>query len=198
MKLKWILTALLLSLVGVALAQPAPGDFFTPIQQFGRLRPAGLQYDANFHRLALVDTEGQLVLADAATFQPQFVLYTGGAYNAYLFSHDGRYLALAIDRRVELWDTASGERRALFEPPAAKLAQGPMYFSPDDSWLLFDSVVPAPQELRRSENDTVSLPWLWDLPAALREARSTRLPSLASAPNAYPFFSLKFPNTLVI
>ncbi|MBI5670504.1 MAG: WD40 repeat domain-containing protein [Chloroflexi bacterium] len=197
MKWKWLFPALLLSVVSIALAQSTSGPLFAVARQFGRTRPHGIQYDPNFNRLVMVEN-GKLLLADASTKQTQFVLYPAGAYNAYTFSHNGQYLALAVDRRVELWDTHSGERKAVFEPPAAKLVQGPLYFSPDDTWLLLDTLVPAPPELRRSENDTVSLPWLWDIPAALREVRSTRLPSLASAPNAYPFFSLKFPNTLVI
>lgn len=197
MKWKWLFPALLLSVVSITLAQSTPGQFFTLVRQFGRIRPSGIQYDTNFNRLAMVEN-GQLLLADASTKQTQHVIYPRGAYSAYIFSHDGRFLALAIDRRIELWDTNSGERKAIFEPPAAKLVQGPLHFSPDDTWLLLDTLVPAPPELRRSENDTVSLPWLWDIPAALRDVRSTRLPSLASAPNAYPFFSLKFPNTLVI
>ncbi len=50
-----------------------------------------------------------------------------------------------------------------------------------------NSVVPAPQELRRSENDTVILPWLWDIPNALGTAQS-QLPNRATA---FPFFEYR-------
>ncbi|MBC8100066.1 MAG: hypothetical protein H7Y11_11535, partial [Armatimonadetes bacterium] len=45
-------------------------------------------------------------------------------------------------------------------------------------------VIRAPQAIRRSENDTSILPWLWDVAAARRE-RGSRLPDRASA---QPFF----------
>jgi hypothetical protein len=187
-------TALLIfSLVGISLAQNAPTqELFTEIRQIGRLRPQGIQYDPNFDRFVQVDLSGRLVLVDAATFETQHVLYEQGAYNAYKFSHDGRYLALAIDRRVEIWDTNAGTLSADFAPDGANLVTGPLHFSPDDSLLLLDTVVPAPAATRRSENDTSIIPWVWDLPAAREEAPTT-LPNQA---NAYAFFN--FRNGLVL
>jgi hypothetical protein len=91
-----------------------------------------------------------------------------------------------------VWRTESGERAAFFEPAGANLVQGPLHFTPDDRYLLLDRVVPAPQELRRSENDTSIIPWLWDLDAA-RGERSSRY---SSAEDGYPFFEYR--NGLVI
>jgi hypothetical protein len=188
----FVILFLILSLVSITLAQNNRDNIFVPLRQIGILRPSGIQYDPNFDRFAMVDLQGQLVLADAATFQTQHILYKSGAYNAYVFSHDGRYLALAIDVRMELWDTQSGSLTASFEPDGALLVQGPLHFTPDDSLLLLDTVVPAPQATRTSENDTDIIPWLWDLVSARKEGRST-LPGQAKA---HPFFS--FRNGLVI
>jgi hypothetical protein len=179
--------------VGAAWAQTTVDDpLFIPIRQLGEFRPQGIQYESQFDQFAWVDSAGQLVLVDAATYVVKHVLYEAGAYNAYRFSHNGRWLALAIDRRIELWDTASGEQVALFEPNGANLVQGLLHFTPDDRYLLLDTVVPAPQETRRSENDTSIIPWLWDLEAA-RGERSSRY---ASAEDGYPFFEYR--NGLVI
>jgi hypothetical protein len=190
MSRKWLLAVfLLVSLAGIALAQNAsPDSIFVPVRQIGPLRPAGIQYDPNFDRFVMVDLQGRLLLAAAATFETQYVLYNGGAYNAYGFSHDGRYLALAIDRRVELWDTQTGKLSATFEPDGANLVQGPLFFTPDDHYLLLSSVVPAPQNIRRSENDTSIIPYLWDLPAARGEGYTT-LPNFL---DGYPFFNFRY------
>lgn len=178
---------LIFSLAGSGLAQNAPSELFTEIRQIGRLRPQGIQYDPNFDRFVMVDLNGRLILVDAATFNTQHILYERGAYNAYKFSHDGRYLALAIDRRIELWDTQSGSLSANFSPDGANLVTGPLHFSPDDTLLLLDTVVPAPAATRRSENDTSIIPWIWDLPATREEAPTT-LPNQA---NAYAFFNFR-------
>lgn len=182
---------ILLLIAGIAFARQ-PDPLFTLERQFGELRPQGIQYDPNFDRFAWVERAGQLVLVDAATLATQHTLYESGAYNAYQFSHNGRMLALAIDRRIELWDTATGTRLAQLEPPAANLVQGRLVFTPDDTWLLFDTVVPAPQETRRSENDTSIIPYLWDIPDALNSARSR----LDSGEQFYPFFN--FRNGLIV
>ncbi|MCL4250399.1 MAG: PD40 domain-containing protein [Anaerolineae bacterium] len=188
-------TAVLALLFGVAvvMAQPAPENaLFVPIGQIGAPRPQGIQYDPQFDRFAWVDDDGRLVLVDAASYQLLHTLYESGAYNAYRFSHDGLWLALAIDRRVELWETATGQRTAMFEPAGANLVQGPLHFTPDDRYLLLDTVVPAPQELRRSENDTSIIPWLWDLEAG----RGERPSRYASLEDGYPFFEYR--NGLVV
>jgi WD40 repeat protein len=195
MRRRWFLIVCLALIAGAAwthsAAQNAPPPDFTPILQVGQPPPSGIQYDPMADRFAWVDLAGRLVLVDAPTYQVEHVLYETGAYNAYRFSHDGRYFALAIDRRIELWDTGTGERAAVFEPPA-NLVQGPLHFTPDDRYLLFDSVVPAPQETRRSENDTSIIPYLWDLTAARDEAPSR----FSSSETFYPFFN--FRNGLVV
>lgn len=184
---KWLLfLVLVLSFIGLVWAQGTP-QWFVPVQQIGEPRPQGIQYDPAFDRLVMVDTEGRLLLADAATFTTQHILYEQGAYNAYAFSHDGRWLALAIDVRVELWNTQNGQLKATFSPDGAKLVQGPLLFSPDDTWLLLDTLVPAPQATRRSENDTEIIPWLWDLQAARDEARGR----LGGRAEAFAFFNYR-------
>lgn len=186
---KWLLllVVMVVSVVSAVWAQGSEQPLFVPLQQIGERRPQGIRYDPVFDRLALVDLQGRLALVDAASFQTQHILYERGAFNAYAFSHDGRYLALALDRRVELWDTQTGQFSATFEPDGAILVQGPLLFSPDDTWLLLDTVVPAPQETRRSENDTEIIPWLWDLTAARNEAPER----LRGGAEAFPFFNYR-------
>ena len=178
---------IIVSVVGLALAQNTPERFFAPIQQIGQLRPQGIQYEPLFDQFVMVDLQGRLLLVNAENYETRHVLYESGAYNAYRFSHDGRYLALAIDQRIELWDTQSGTLNVSYAPEGANLVNGPLYFSPDDQFVLLNTVVPAPQATRRSENDTDNIPWLWDLRAARREANSV----LPNASDAYPFFNFR-------
>ncbi len=187
MKHLYLLFLAALITVGFALAQSGSEDSFIPVQQIGQQQPRGISYDPHFDRIAMVDPLGQLVLADAADFQTQHVLHESGLYNAYRFSADGRWLALAIDNRVEIWDTASGTLSVDFEPNGSLRAEGPLFFSEDGLILSFNTQVRAPRELRRSENDTVNLPWLWDIAAARRE-RSASLPNRV---RALPFFDLR-------
>ncbi len=186
-RLPFLILLLTFPLVGMVLAQTPPDITFTKIQDIGRQRPQGIQYDANFDRFVWTDTDSRLLLVDAASLQTQHTLYERGFYNAYKFSHNGRYLALAIERRIELWDTQSGTLAAAFEPDGALSVAGPLRFGDDDTLLLFDSIVPAPAATRRSENDTSIIPWLWDLPSARGETNS-RLPRGAEA---YAFFNFR-------
>jgi hypothetical protein len=189
MKRLHVLLLALMSLViaGVVLGQGTRGTSFALVQQIGQVRPQGIRYDPNFDRFVMVDPQGRLLLVDGATFETQHVLYEGGSYNAYRFSHDGRWLALAIDLRVEIWDTQTGTENISIAPDGALSVTGPLLFSDDDDILLFTAVVRAPQELRRSENDTSLLPWLWDLPAARDEGDST----LPNRVEAYAFFDFR-------
>lgn len=191
-RLKLFVIFCIIALAGISLGQDTDIPVFVFERQVGQLRPSGIQYDPIFDRFVWVDLSGQLVLADASTFSVQRVLYTNGVYNAYTFSHDGRHLALAIERRIELWDTRTGELAATFEPTGALQANGPLTFSADDKLLLVNTLVPAPPELRRSENDTSNLPWLWDVGDALDEAD----PSLPRRAENVPFFD--FRNGLII
>jgi WD40 repeat protein len=185
-----LLTLFSLALGGFVLAQDSQEPpLFVFERQIGARPPSVVQYDPNFDRFVWTDTDGQLVLADARTYDTQHVLYESGAYNAYRFSHDGRYLALAIDQRVELWNTQTGTLSTMLEPSGALLVNAPLYFSRDDGLLLLNTVVPAPPELRRSENDTSNLPWLWDLENALDEIPRSTLPNRV---NAYPFYDFRY------
>jgi hypothetical protein len=201
MKRTRVFLIVLMSLViaSVVLGQSERGTSFAPVQQLGQIHPQGMRYDTNFDRFAWVDPRGQLMLVDAATFETQHILYESGSYNAYRFSHDGRYLALAIDLRVELWDTQTGTEVLSIAPDGALSVTGPLLWSDDDSFLLFSAVVRAPAAIRRSENDTSILPWLWDLPAA-RDEGDSRLPGRVEA---YSFFDYRNgfvlgPNELLI
>ncbi|MCA9882500.1 MAG: hypothetical protein KC708_06000 [Anaerolineae bacterium] len=183
-----IVGVVILLAVGISIAQNSSPQSFTVFRQFGTLRPRGMIYDPNYDQFAWVDREGRLVLADAATYTPRHILYeTTDAFNDYQFSHDGRWLALAVDVRIELWNTQTGELTTTLEPEGILQAQGPLRFGDDDRLLQFDSLVRAPAELRRSENDTLVLSWLWDLPAARRESS----PSLPGRSRAYAFFEYR-------
>ncbi|MBN2305224.1 MAG: WD40 repeat domain-containing protein [Anaerolineae bacterium] len=168
-----LVTLAILAIGRVALGQDGPTASFAVQQQIGQVSPRGVQYDPNFDQIAWVDAQGRLVLVDAATFEVRHVLYERGSYSVYQFSHDGRWLAVGIDRRVELWNTQTGELTVTAEPEEALRIQAPLQFADDDKLLLITAVVPAPAALRRSENDTSNLPYLWDLPAARDEAPTT-------------------------
>lgn len=174
---------------GALWAQPDP--FFIPMTVIGRERPAGLIYEAAFDRMAYVDDSGDLILADARiadgiTFPPFASISAEAGFNGYAFSPDGRALALATGRFVEVYDAGTGVLAARIEPPGANFTQGPLTWSQAGDLLLFETNVPAPQALRRSENDTVVLPWLWDVAAARDERRSI----LPGGVEAQPFFNI--------
>ncbi len=191
-RLLFLLVVLTFPLVGIVLGQIADQPTFNLIQEIGKPRPQGIRYDPNFDQFAYTDIDSRLLLIEAATLQTRFVLYEQGNYSGYIFNHDGHYLALALDRRVEIWDTQTGKLDLSLEPDGVLRMAGTMRFADDDRLLLFDSVVRAPPELRRSENDTSILPWMWDLAAARGERNST----LPGAVDAYPFFG--FRNGLII
>ncbi|MEP6987486.1 MAG: WD40 repeat domain-containing protein, partial [Chloroflexota bacterium] len=50
---------------------------------------------------------------------------------------------------------------------------GPITFTSDDKVAIFYGSYPAPRELRQTENDSINYPWVWNLPAARKEAEST-------------------------
>ena len=157
-----LLVLITLPLVGIVLGQNANQPIFNLVQEIGKPRPQGIKYDPNFDQFAYTDQQGRLVLVQASSLQPRFVLYEQGNYSGYIFSHDGLYLALAIDTRIEIWDTQTGKLNIALTPDGVLSESGTMRFSDDGNLLLFDSVVRAPPELRRSENDTSILPWMWD------------------------------------
>src|SRR5690349_4779376 len=104
----------LLTLAGMVVGQTAPPSFEL-VRQIGRLPPLAVRYDPNYDQFALTDEGGRLLLMDAATYATKHVLYDSGAFNDYAFSHNGRWLALAIDNRIEVWDTQSGTRDVFME-----------------------------------------------------------------------------------
>lgn len=170
-----------------AAQEPPAEPLFIPFRTVGAARPAGLLYEPNADRFAWVDDVGQLMIVDGETLAVQHAISPGSQYAAYNFSRDGRWLAVAIDLRVEVYDVASGALTARFEPPGARRVQGPLQFTRNDELLVFDTLVPAPPELRRSENDTIILPWVWDVAAARNERRSV----LPNRVDAYPYYGIR-------
>lgn len=181
MQLVLIGTLILLLAAGVVLAQGGAGaeteehDISFEIEsEIGRALPRHIVYDPNFERYAIVDAYGRLFLADALTFETQHVLYESGSYNDLAFSNDGRWLALAIASRIELYNTETGELAAdLTELGQALRIVGPLAFARDDNLLVFNGIYPAPRSIRLHENDTVTVPWVWNLTAARNEGPST-------------------------
>ena len=183
MKRNWLLCGffLIVSLFifAVALAQQPPGQpepitAFLIESEIGRALPRQILYDPNYERYAIVDAYGRLMLVDALSFATQTILYEIGEYNGLAFSHNGRWLALAIGNRIELWDANTGARIAdLADLGDALRVIGPLVFSRDDNLLQFTSIHPAPRDIRIHEYDTVTVPWLWNLTAARNEGLST-------------------------
>lgn len=205
MKSKWLLVCLLLLIFasGVVLSQDSGGDDtsgtsetdeyadldFVIAGEIGRALPRTIIYDPVFERMAVVDAYGRLLLIDALTYDTERVLYERGNYRDIAFSHDGRWLALAIDTRIELYNAETGELAAdLIDLGQAKQIVGPLVFSRDDTLLQFSGIYPAPRDIRIREDDTVTVPWLWHLPAARGEGSSTFPRDL----EAWQFFDYKF------
>jgi WD40 repeat protein len=184
----FVFLLLCLPLVGIALGQEDTTEAFPVFTTIGRPRPQNMLYDPNYDRFVMVDSDGRLLLVDARTYQTQKVLYEQGLYSDYVLSHNGRWLALAIDKRIELWDTQSATLAAKIEELGGIIqVQGPMLFSDDDTLLEFNGIYLAPQSTRRSENDTDIIPWLWSIPAATGEGES----SLPGKPIAKQFFDYR-------
>lgn len=162
---------------------------FTVEGELARALPRTIIYDPNFERMAVVDAYGRLMVIDALTYETLYLLYEQGNYRDITFSHDGRWLALVIDTRVELYDSATGVIVAdLIDPGQPKELIPPLVFSRDDTILQFSGIYPAPRDIRITENDTVTVPWLWNLPAARDEALST----FPRGVEAWQFFDYKF------
>jgi hypothetical protein len=168
----------LLFVAGAAVGQntPAPENelSFQVVSEIGRAVPRSIIYDPNFERIAMIDAYNRLLLIDALTYETQHQLYENDDYHDFAFSHDGRWLALAVDKRMELYNAETGELVSKLDDPGEALSiHGPLTFSPDDNLLLFVGTHPAPQSLRRYENDTSDTPWIWNLTAARNEGQST-------------------------
>ncbi len=197
----WIFALLsaviLLIAIGTVWAQTASPDPFVLYREIGEAKPRGVLYSPLADRFVMF-RDGQLIVANAITLQTEAVIE--GQNDHYTLSHDGRWLAAANGRVVDLWQlTPTVERVVSIEPNGSRGIQSPLLFSDDDTYLLMSVVVPERPELRRSENDTAILPWIWDLPSAREEARS-RLPGLV---DAQPFFDYRTgfilgPNNIVL
>ncbi|MDX1991831.1 MAG: hypothetical protein SF029_05555 [bacterium] len=164
---------------------------FEVVTEIGRALPRNLLYDPMFEQMLVIDAYGKLMLVDALTYETKYTLYESGSYSDFAFSHNGRWLAVALDRRIDLWDTQSGTLAADLSTEdlgAPIQTQGPITFSEDDNLLLFIGLYPAPRSIRRSENDTSTVPWLWHLPAARNEAEST----FPDQREAWQFFDYRF------
>lgn len=198
------LTAVLLTmlLVGFVLAQSGDGGgtgeeerdiSFVIESEIGRALPRALLYDPNFERYMVVDAYGRLLLRDATTFDDDIVLYDRGNYNDYAFSHDGQYLALAVSNRIELYNANTGTLiKRLTQLGEPQRILGPMTFSRDDRYLIFEGVYPAPRSIRTFEGQTITVPWIWHIPTALETERSN-FPGRAEA---WQFFDYR--NGMVI
>lgn len=178
---------IMLLLVGIVFSQSTTEPAFTFVQYIGQSSPQGIQYDPNFDRFVMVDTRGQLILTDPRTHETQHVLYTDGSYYGYQLSHNGRWLAVAQGNQVDIWNTETGELDLELVPTVALGFSARIEFSDDDTLLLFKAFVPAPDEIRRSENDTTLTPWVWDLEAE----RRNRTAILPEQRRAQPFFDLR-------
>ncbi len=155
-------------------ATPTPQIAFRIEGEIGRALPRKIVYDPMHEQMALVDAYNRLLLINALDYSTLAVLHERGSYGDIAFSDDGRWLAVIYELTVELWDTETHQRVAQLvqEIGSAKNLTGPMDFTSDGQVLLFYGTYPAPPALRRSENDTITYPWVWNLPAARGEAES--------------------------
>lgn len=141
--------------------------------EIGRALPRKIVYDPQRERMAVADAYNRLLLVNALDYSTIAVLHERGQYGDITFSHDGRWLAVAYNVTMELWDTDTGTRVATLDNLNAKQLIGPMAFSSQDDILVFYGIYPAPRALRRTETDTIVYPWVWHLPAARGEAPSS-------------------------
>lgn len=143
--------------------------------EIGRALPRKIVYDPQGEQMAVVDAYNRLLLANALDYSTSAVLYERGNYGDVAFSRDGRWLAVLTETSVDLWDTQSFALAASMtrELGTVLSLNGPIDFSSDNQMMLFYGVYPAPAAMRRTENDTITYPWVWHLPAARGEGEST-------------------------
>ncbi|MCB9450181.1 MAG: hypothetical protein H6672_02010 [Anaerolineaceae bacterium] len=197
----FVIITLLSGTISLVLAQttPATTDIterpmtFELVNEIGRAVPRNMLYNAPMDQYLVVDAYNRMILMDAPTFTTQSVIYESGNYSDFAFSHDGTLLAIAIDQRIELWDTQTGQQVArLTELGQPKRIEAPITFSRDDSLLIFEGVYPAPRSIRIYENQTITVPWVWHIPSALGINTS----SFPGRAEAWQFFDYR--NGLVI
>ncbi|MBI1280696.1 MAG: hypothetical protein GC179_21410 [Anaerolineaceae bacterium] len=142
--------------------------------EIGRALPRKIVYDQHTERIAVVDAYNRLLLINALDYSTIYILHEQGSYSDVTFSHDGRWLAVAYNFTMELWDTSSGKLAAsLTQLGNTKGIIGPITFSSNDAMLIFFGIYPAPRELRQAETDSITYPWVWNLAAARGEAESS-------------------------
>jgi WD40 repeat protein len=159
---------------GTGTITPTPQIAFSIEGEIGRALPQKIVYDPQKERMAVVDAYNRLLLVNALDYSTLAVLHERGQYGDIAFSHDGRWLAVAYGITMELWDTDTQTLVGnLPDLGNARRLLGPMAFSSNDEILIFYGVYPAPRELRVTETDSITYPWVWHLPAARGEAEST-------------------------
>ncbi|MEZ4670152.1 MAG: hypothetical protein R3E39_19780 [Anaerolineae bacterium] len=193
MRRVYILSTVLVMLMAVSLvlaqSTTPPQKSFEVVTEIGRALPRSIVYEPKLEHIAMVDAYGSLMMVNALNYETLYTLHTSGSYRDYAFSHDGRWFALAINNDIELFDTTTGQIASqLTDPGAALDIHGPLTFSADDKLLTFYGTHPAPQSLRRFENDTSETPWVWNLSAARNEGQST----FPGKVEAWQFFDYRF------
>jgi WD40 repeat protein len=85
----------------------------TSWKQIDRVLPAGdaeaVAVSPDGHTIALSMANGDVLLADADTYQLKHRLHVGDRYGRISFSDDGTRLAVAAGRRLTVWDPRTGE-----------------------------------------------------------------------------------------
>ncbi len=193
MRRVFILSAVLVVLLAASFAfaqnTTPPQKSFEVVTELGRALPRNLVYEPKLEHIAMVDAYGRLVMVNALNYETLYTLHEEGSYNDFAFSHDGHWFALAINNDMELYDATTGKLVSeLTDPGAAIDIHGPLTFSADDKLLTFYGTHPAPQALRRYENDTTETPWIWNLASARNEGQST----FPDKVEAWQFFDYRF------
>ena len=162
---------------GLVLSQtepPALPETFAIEGEIGRALPRKIIYSPQREQMAVVDAYSRLLLINALDYSTIATLHDSGEYGDIVFSHDGRWLAVAHGQVMELWDTETVTLVAdLTDLGSVRRLVGPLAFSSNDDILVFYGIYPAPRELRVTENDSITYPWVWHLPAARQEATSS-------------------------
>lgn len=194
-----IITAFFLGMMSLVFAQDSTPDDEEPpvtfelVNEIGRAVPRNMLYNTPMDQYMVVDAYSRMTLVDGQTFTTQHVIYESGNYADFTFSNDGTLLAIAIESRIELWDTQTGEQVArLTELGQPRAIEAPITFSRDDSLLIFEGVYPAPRSIRTYEGQTITVPWIWHIPSAL-DVNTSNFPGRAEA---WQFFDYR--NGLVI
>src|SRR6187549_1461409 len=116
----------------VAQNQPATPSIFALQQVIGKPQPHDMRYNPQYDRFAWINAAGRLALADATSYEEIAVLTPddpGTRLNDYRFSPDGRWLAVARDKQIDLWDVQTAALVANFQTDSTLGLEGPLWFS---------------------------------------------------------------------